>query len=518
MSEAGAGESSVLPIDPEALERIAGDPTAAFEERVLETAARYDVGTVQFQAMLSRLRACKVSIGDWRVAVKRRRDAKLKAKREEHERGPVSSAEQGDEIADVAEALLKDRTTGEPRKNLANLSTILARDPRWRDVVAYHELREAIVITAAPPWHPDDAPPLAEQGEWSEQDTARATAWFARVWSIDVPSSLVLEAVDMQAHKRTINPLTNYLGSLRWDGVDRLDTWLAVYLGASQSPYTAAIGRRWMISAAARAFKPGCKVDCVLVLEGLQGKGKSTALQTLAVADEFFFDGDLEIGNKEAAQSLRGKWITELGELSALSRHELQAVKAFLTRKVDSYRASYARRAKDWPRRCVFAGSTNDEEYLKDEENRRFWPVKTGNIDLVALREDRDQLWAEAVHRFLSHEPWHVDTPELADLCRVEQELRAQADPWEKWIGDWLSEQLASKPCEARIIGDLCACMRCHGTTTAQVLSGALSIERGKQGRAEETRAGTILRRMGWTKGVPSMRAGLRVRPYFPPT
>ena len=160
----------------------------------------------------------------------------------------------------------------------------------------------------------------------------------------------------------------------------------------------------------ARVFRPGCKADCTLILEEAQGTLKSTACAVLALSPEWFADGIADLGSKDSAQDLRGKWIVEIAELSAMTRAAVERVKAFISRQVDHYRPSYGRRSQDFPRQTVFIGSTNSDEYLADETgNRRFWPVRIGRIDIPALQRDVEQIWAEAVVAFKAGEQWWLD-------------------------------------------------------------------------------------------------------------
>jgi predicted P-loop ATPase len=502
--------------------RLADGAEHAFDAEVVRAAAELADASPAFQAVLATLAAAKVRIRDWRAAVGQVRDHLKRADEEEHQRrreAEIATDETEMAIAMLRKGLLRDEWD-EPRKNLANLIAIFARDPRWSGALAYHVLREGVVITAAPPWN-DDERGAPSSGDWTEQASTCATSWLSRAWGIDVASKLVEEAIEAVARRTVLDPLGTYLRGVTWDGTPRIDTWLSAFCRVDDTTYSRAVGARWLISAVARALRPGCQVDCVLILEGLQGKGKSSALRALCPDESLFFDDKLDIGSKDAAQSLRGKWLIELGELSALSRSELSDQKSFITRRVDSYRPSFGRRARDFARRCVFAGSTNEESYLRDEENRRYWPVlcKLGKgggetIDFEGLAAVRDQLWAEAVDRYRAGERWYADTPELVALCQEQQELRAQADPWEQWIGDWLDVQL--KKCEARLLAERCDCVRCRGVTTGAILSGALALEKGRQTRAEEMRAAAVLRRLGWIKGTLASRAGSRVRPYFP--
>lgn len=411
---------------------------------------------------------------------------------------------------------------GAPRKTPANATTIFALDPRWSGVIGYHALGDRVVKLKAAPWHADDAPTTNEPGAWTDADTTRAQAWLAREYHLDLGADTTAAAVWAASERNVVDPLRDYFDRIRgtWDGFSRVDVFLPGPLGAVDTPYTRAVGRRWLISAVARALRPGVKVDCVLVLEGPQGVRKSTALATLCPDPALFFDDDLQIGDKDAAQSLRGKWICELGELSALTRHEIGTLKAFVTRRVDTYRPSFGRTARDYPRRNVFAASTNESEYLKDPTgNRRWWPVRvavTGPIDIDALADHRDQLWAEALHLFESGAPHYVDTPELAALCREEQQAREQGDPWEEHVSQYVNGLLEKAPEDAKHL-ETCQCVRCRGVTTSAILQHALGVERARQTRTEEMRVGVVLRALGWEKGARCRQDGALVRPYLPP-
>lgn len=423
----------------------------------------------------------------------------------------------------VKKALLLSNN-GAPRKVVANATTIFALDPRWSGVVAYQALSDRVVKLLPPPWHAHDAPSAstATDGPWTDADTTRAQAWLSREYGLDLGADTLAGAVQAAAERHWIDPLRDYFAALpAWDGVERVDTWLSGALGAVDTEYTRAVGRRWLLSAVARALRPGVKVDCVLVLEGPQGVRKSTALATLCPDPALFFDDDLQIGDKDAAQSLRGKWIVELGELAALSRHELGTLKAFVTRAVDSYRPSFGRVARDFPRRTVFAASTNEAEYLKDPTgNRRWWPVRvavTGPIDIDALRAQRDQLWAEALHLLEAGHPHYVDTPELAALCSAEQAQREQGDPWEEHVAAYLAGLLDKAGAPGDEHKEACECARCRGVTVSAILQHAIGVPREKQGRGEEMRCAVLARALGWTKGTRRRIGGALVRPFLPP-
>ena len=241
-------------------------------------------------------------------------------------------------------------------------------------------------------------------------------------------------------------------------------------------------------------YEPGCQADHVLILEGPQGKGKSTALRILG--EPFYSDDIAELGTKDASLGTAGVWIVELPELDAMTRAEVSKIKSFVSRRTDRFRPPYGRRLIEAHRQCVFAGSVNHGEYLKDETGgRRFWPVQCGSINLDTLRRDKDQLWAEAVDRYRKGERWWLDTQELINAATAEQEARYQPDPWEGVIGDWIDGR--------------------SEVTTADVLREALYKQTGQWTRADEIRVGMILRCLNW-EPVRRPSAGSRRRVYKP--
>jgi hypothetical protein len=245
--------------------------------------------------------------------------------------------------------------------------------------------------------------------------------------------------VNDTARKAPFHPVRDYLNSLKWDGVKRLDGWLHTYGKAADNPYTQAVGAILLIAAVRRVMTDspaGVKFDELLVLESPQGWNKSTALRTLCPKDEWFSDDlPLNVDAKQLIERTAGKWIIEAAELSGMRKSQAEQLKATLSRQVDGpVRLAYARRAIEIPRQFVVVGTTNAQSYLKDTTgNRRFWPVKVERFDIEKLAEDRDQLWAEAAEREAQNESIRLPVT-LYSIAGTQQERRRSEDPWEPLI------------------------------------------------------------------------------------
>lgn len=320
---------------------------------------------------------------------------------------------------------------GVPRPILANAITALRRK-EWENVLALNEFSLHIIVREKEtPWS------KAPGEKWTDIDDIRAANWMQHQY-VCVNPQTAHDAVQTIADENRFHPVQEYLKLLKWDGIERLSTWLIVYLGANDTKFIRAIGKRWLISGVARIFEPGCQADHTLLLEGPQGIKKSTALRTLASA-EWFTDHISDLDSKDSRMDLHGKWIVELAELSAVRRSLAEKVKSFLTATSDNFRPPYGRTTIDVPRQNIFAGSVNDETPFTDETgNRRFWPVRCGNIDIEKLAEHRDQLWAEAYERYEDDEHWWLDSEELNTAAKEEQKLRYQTGVWDEKIKSWL--------------------------------------------------------------------------------
>lgn len=323
-------------------------------------------------------------------------------------------------------------------KTAANVAVILENDPRFAGVIGHNVFSDVTVIRKPPPF----PRPAHEHPAWNDTDDTRLQAWIEREHGVTIAVEAITRGVSMAARTLAFHPVRDYLGALKWDGVPRLDSWLTSTFGSEATPYTAAVGAKWMISAVARVLDPGSKVDTVLVLEGDQGVMKSTAILTLCGSQDWFLDELSDVANKDAAQQVAGRWIVEVAEMDTFSKSEWSGVKAFISRQVDRFRPAFGRHVVQQPRQCAFVGTINPgaSGYLRDETgNRRFWPVLCPRMaDIAWLRGARDQLWAEAMARYNAGEVWHIKEPEIAAAARTEQEARAPRDAWQERLEHWL--------------------------------------------------------------------------------
>jgi hypothetical protein len=287
-----------------------------------------------------------------------------------------------------------------------------ARGVRWPDLTAdgdpkrtYRNAREAIkalgVNCSYDEFHDRvivGGHPIAQwAGELSDAVNVILRQAIIDRFGFDPGKDNIADAATELCLEGRFNPILDYLDGLEWDGVERLDEWLSVYLGADNTALNRAIGRLTLIAAVRRVRQPGCKFDFIPTLEGREGTMKSTAIVTLAGEANFSDQTILTASDKEQQELVRGTWLFEIADLAGMKRADVEKVKAFASRTHDRARPAYGRRRVDAARRCVFIATTNEDEYLQSQTgNRRFWPVKTGTIDIESLRRDRDQLWAEA--------------------------------------------------------------------------------------------------------------------------
>jgi predicted P-loop ATPase len=371
---------------------------------------------------------------------------------------------------------------GKPLPILANIMVALRSAPEISGAFSQDDMLRAVILESELPRVGD---PRVEIGgalprPLRDADVSQLQEWLQRHGMLPkIGRETVHQAVDLRAQERAYHPVRDYLGGLTWDERRRLPTWLSYYLGGEPNAYHHGIGPMVFVAMVARIFEPGCKCDYMMVIEGPQGVRKSEACKTLG--GEWFSDSlpSIAHGGKDVSQHLRGKWLIEIAEMSALDKAENAALKAFLTRVEERYRPSYGRKEVIEPRQCVFIGTTNRSTYLRDETGgRRFWPVKVGSIDVDALAADRDQLFAEAVTLYRRGIQWWPDAEFEREHVRPQQEARFEADAWEETIADYVAKR-------ARV-------------TVSEVARCGLSMETARIGTADQRRIAAILSTLGW--------------------
>ncbi|MFA7239914.1 MAG: VapE domain-containing protein [Sulfuricellaceae bacterium] len=351
------------------------------------------------------------------------------------------------------------RTRNGWKKDIWALSEMLLRDTRLLGICYYDEFSNFPTLTNSLRQAFDDRTAPDTVGRLSDCHYRAVQSWFGKRYGIALKKDVAAEVVARWSQGVRRNPATEQLRELVWDGKARLDDWLITYCkaettddgGRDISEYVKAVGSRWVLSVVARAMIPGCKADCMLILEGKQGTRKSSAVRALAeiIGPEYFREG-FHLGEgagKDAKISLRGRLVVEWGELSGMGRKDRNELKTFLTQQTDSYRGVYGIAETDWPRTAVFCGTTNEAHYLSDPSgNRRFWPVKIGRIELEKLRANGGQIWAEAVVRYDKGERWWFDDADPRDtkllrMAEAEQRGRLSSGMWEE-LGADLADKL----------------------------------------------------------------------------
>jgi predicted P-loop ATPase len=382
-------------------------------------------------------------------------------------------------------------SNAEPRPNLYNAMLALRQDPSLSDLFGYDEMLQATILLRPIPWKlPKNDQEAFSPRPVKDADVSALQELLQASGLEKIGKEVMHQAVDLRATERAFHPVRDYLDGLKWDGQARISKWTNTYLGADDNEYHRAIGQMFLVSMVARIYEPGCQVDYMPVLEGLQGELKSSACRILA-GDDYFSDNLPPIGSDPVRVShhMRGKWLIEIAEMSAMSKADSADLKAFITRRYEQYTPKYGRKEVIEPRQCVFIGTTNKDTYLHDETGgRRFWPIKTGCIDLAALRRDRDQLFAEAVRLYRQNAKWWPDREFERKFIAPVQESRFEADAWEQAIATW-----ANTPDSNGVL--------CTRTTILEVAHLALKIDTAKLTITDQRRIKASLARIGWKEG-----------------
>lgn len=366
-----------------------------------------------------------------------------------------------------------------------NVIYLLRDHPAWVGVLGADTFAKRIVVRKPSPLG------HAPGAEWTANDDIACGLWFQERERLLIRSPDTISAgVRYAAKLAPFHPLREWLESLRWDGVPRIDTWAPVYLGAADTPYHRKVGRYFLINMIRRVFEPGCVMRSVPVLEGPQDKGKSRSLY--ALAHPWFSDTTFKVGDKDSFQQIQGIWIYEISELESFTRAEATAVKAFISSTEDNFRAPYERQNERHLRQTAFAATTNATEYLKDwTGNTRFWPLTCGDrIDLDGIAAVREQLLAEAIVLYRAGERAFPTAEEQINLFGPEQDRRMMSHPWLEMILEYVNPAGGRKD-EVSVRALLVECL-------------GLKPEKMNPQGGEAQRVGQILHSLGWTK----VRAG----------
>ena len=384
--------------------------------------------------------------------------------------------------ADEWQRKLVKTDTGKAVDCWQNVNLVLQHYPAWRGVLAFDTFSQVPVKMKT-------APTGACAGPWQAEDDTLLGMWLAQQMKLMVKAlGNVSQGVIACAQLNKHHPVTSWLDGLTWDQVPRLNDWLADCLGMKRSPYSAAIGRYFLMNMVRRVYEPGCIMRSVPVLEGAQDTGKSTALRILA-GDAWFSDSHFDVAGKDVYELIQGVWLYEIGEMASFNKSEANRVKQFISSVKDNWVPKYIRGRVTVYRQVVFAGTTNENLYLKDwTGNTRFWPGLCGElqpIDLEALAGMREQLFAEALVLYRSGARCYPTQQEHLELFGPEQESRVVEHPWMDPVQHWLTS--------ATVLGQ-------KRVTSFDVLREGLSVEKSKMTVAMQQDIGRIMKALGWVR------------------
>ena len=324
-------------------------------------------------------------------------------------------------------------------QTIQNVVIILTHDPKLADRLALNEMEHQIVATSSLPWRE-----VKGVSQWTDADDAALRYYLERVYGL-TGKDRIFDAVNVVAQQAAFHPVREYLDACDWDGVPRVETLLIDYLGADDTPYTRAVTRKTMVAAVARIYQPGKKFDYMLTLRGRQGLGKSALIAKLG--GKWFSDTFTTMQGKEAYEQVLGVWIVEVGELAGMRKAEAETIKLFISKTSDRFRPAYGRRLQEFPRQCIFIGTTNETQFLRDTTgNRRFWVVDTPHDPPRDMWDDLTpevvtQVWGEAVELYRKGEKLYLPK-ELEAAAREVQETYEEENPRVGIVAEYLDRLL----------------------------------------------------------------------------
>lgn len=409
-----------------------------------------------------------------------------------------------------------------------NIVIILENDPHLKkNIGGFDEFNQRPVKFGDLPWAKLDQ----TNPNWSDEDDAGLRYYLEKLFGI-VAKGKIDDAITVVHQRHSFHPVRDYLKGLKWDEQPRLDTLFIDFLGAEDSPYIRAVTRKSLTAAVKRIMQPGCKYDYIPVLIGRQGIGKSQILNKLG--GKWFSDTITTVSGKEAYEALHGSWIIEMSELAATRKSDIEQTKQFITKQSDRYRKAYARRVTDNPRQCVFFGTTNDDEFLRDYTgNRRYWPIDTEIQDpKYTVFKDfdenyRDQVWAEAVYSYKQDEVIFLP-PELEEVALEMQDRFTYKSVREDVIANYIDRLVPDNWYEMNTlerqlwlddeknIGELRRDKFCLMELWIEALGG----DRRNFSNVDQRELANIMRKLGWVRSKNPVRWGDiygRVRVYERP-
>ena len=324
-------------------------------------------------------------------------------------------------------------------QTIDNVVIILTHDPKLVGRLALNEMEHNIVTLSSLPWDKTTGP-----RQWNDADDAALRYYLERTYGLS-GKDRIFDAVNVVATQNAFHPVREYLDACEWDGAPRVETLLIDYLGADDNEYTRAVTRKTLVAAVARIYRPGCKFDYMLTLRGRQGLGKSAIIAKLG--GPWFSDTFTTMQGKDAYEQVQGVWLMEVGELAGMRKAEAETIKLYISKQTDRFRPAYGRRLQEFPRQCVFIGTTNESQFLRDTTgNRRFWVVDTPNDPERSLWDDLTddvirQIWAEAVELYRKGEKLYL-TRQLEKLAREVQESYEEENPRAGLIAEYLDRLL----------------------------------------------------------------------------
>lgn len=334
---------------------------------------------------------------------------------------------------------LKVTDKGVIAQTIENVAIILGNDPRLVGCIALNEMEHSVITKRSLPWRK-----VKGYSQWIDADDAALRLYLEQTYGISSKDK-IYDAVNVVATQNSFHPVRDYLDACTWDGVPRVETMLIDYLGAEDSAYTRAVTRKTMAAAVARIYEPGIKFDYMLTLQGRQGIGKSALIGKLG--GQWYSDSFITLQGKDAYEQVQGVWLIEVGELAGMRKAEAETIKLFISKQADRFRPAYGRRIQEFPRQCIFIGTTNETQFLRDATgNRRFWVVNTPGEPTRDIWGDLTPemvrlIWAEAKEIYKAGESLLLPK-QLEAVAREVQESYEEENPRAGIVADYLERLL----------------------------------------------------------------------------